>query len=68
MRLRFHDGKSLRAIADELELEPAYVHHQFAKARRDFKRALERVLRERLPGATVPEIEEECQRILEHFR
>jgi RNA polymerase sigma-70 factor (ECF subfamily) len=47
LRLRFHDGLSIRDIAAELQLDPAFVHHQYAKARRDFRKALGRVLERR---------------------
>ena len=64
LRLRFEEGKPIREIAAELELEPPYVHHQFAKAKHDFHRALLRVLRSRRPDALDTELEEECRRLI----
>ena len=57
LRLRFHDGLPIRDIAAELELDPSYVHHQYAKARRDFRRALHGVLERRASGSDRAQIE-----------
>jgi RNA polymerase sigma-70 factor (ECF subfamily) len=64
LRLRFEAGKSMRDIAKVLELDPAYVHHQFAKAKQDFHRALLRVLKTRRPGADDVELERECRELI----
>lgn len=68
LRLRFESGKPIREIAAELELEPSYVHHQFAKAKHDFHRALVRVLRSRKPDADDEDLEAECRRLIELLR
>jgi RNA polymerase sigma factor (sigma-70 family) len=68
LRLRFEDGKPVRDIAAELELEPAYVHHQFAKAKHDFHRALLRVLRSRRPGVEDEQLEDECRQLISLLR
>jgi RNA polymerase sigma-70 factor (ECF subfamily) len=44
LRLRFEEGQPIRAIAAAWECDPAWLHHEFAAARRDFKRTLGRIL------------------------
>jgi hypothetical protein len=40
------------------------VHHQLAKAKQDFHRALLSVLRARRPGASEVELEAECRQLI----
>jgi RNA polymerase sigma-70 factor (ECF subfamily) len=40
LRLRFEEGKPIRDIAGQWQVDPAWLHHEFARARRDFKRSL----------------------------
>lgn len=40
LRLRFQDGLPIRDIARVLDLETAHAHHEYARARAEFKRAL----------------------------
>jgi RNA polymerase sigma-70 factor (ECF subfamily) len=68
LRLRFHEGLPIREIAERLELEPDYVHHQFAKARRDYREALLTVLRGRFPKATAEELDAQCTQLMELLR
>lgn len=68
LRLRFVDGLCIRNIAARWQLEPRYVHHQYAKARRDFRSALLRVLKQRLPHASDGELEEQCRQLTDLLR
>lgn len=40
LRLRFEEGRPIRMIASDWGCEADWLHHEFARARRDFKRAL----------------------------
>ena len=40
LRLRFEEGLPIRDIAVRWQCDPAALHHEFARARRDFKQAL----------------------------
>jgi RNA polymerase sigma-70 factor (ECF subfamily) len=42
--MRFEDGLPIRDIAERWQCDPAWLHHEFARARRDFKRALGQAL------------------------
>jgi DNA-directed RNA polymerase specialized sigma24 family protein len=44
LRLRFDEGLPIRDIAVRWSRDPAWVHHEFARARRDFKKALGQAL------------------------
>ncbi|MCA8953946.1 MAG: sigma-70 family RNA polymerase sigma factor [Planctomycetes bacterium] len=67
LRLRFHDGRSIGEIAAQLQQDAAYLHHQYAKARRDFRSALRRVLRRRSGGdaGRIEELTEQLMELLE---
>lgn len=54
---RFRDGLPIREIAARLSVDPDHLHHQYAKARWDFERALRSVLRRRHPDASEERIE-----------
>jgi RNA polymerase sigma factor (sigma-70 family) len=61
--LRFHDGLPIREIAARLQADAAVLHHEYAKARQEFKSALADVVAFHHPGA--PEtIEQECANLL----
>ena len=64
LRLRFQDNLPIRDIAARWELDPAFVHHQFAKARRDFRRALMRVLERHDPEASSEALDERCEQLM----
>jgi RNA polymerase sigma-70 factor (ECF subfamily) len=63
LRLRFHDGLPIRAIAARWQIEAATLHHDYAKARQEFKTALAEVVGFHHPG-TPAEIERECVNLL----
>src|SRR5262245_16123202 len=62
LRLRFHDGLPIRDIAARWGVDPAHLHHEFARARKEFKAALMAEVAFHVPG-TAEEIERECARI-----
>jgi RNA polymerase sigma-70 factor (ECF subfamily) len=63
LRLRFHDGLPIRAIAQRWQVDAATLHHEYAKARQEFKAALAEVVAFHHPGTTT-EIECECANLL----
>jgi RNA polymerase sigma-70 factor (ECF subfamily) len=66
LRLRFEEALPIREIARLWDADPAVVHHEYAKARREFRRALAAVVREHHLGDDA-EVEAECGRLLAHF-
>jgi RNA polymerase sigma-70 factor (ECF subfamily) len=62
LRLRFQQGMPIREIARGWQIDAAEVHHEYAKARQEFKEALLEVMAFHHPG-TPAEIEEECARL-----
>jgi len=64
LHLRFGEGMPIRDIARLWEAEPAHVHHEYAKARKEFKTALLEVTAFHHPGSQ-EEVELECARLLE---
>ncbi len=63
LRLRFHEGLPIREIADLWGRDPAELHHEYAKARREFKDALLEVVASYHPGSPA-EAERECAELL----
>jgi RNA polymerase sigma factor (sigma-70 family) len=63
LRLRFHDGLPIRTIAARWQIEAATLHHEYAKARQEFKAALAEVVAFHHPGPPA-EIEKECANLL----
>ena len=65
LRLRFRDGLPIRDIAARWEVDPAALHTAYARARREFRRALREVV-----GRLHPEgdVDAECARLVENFR
>lgn len=63
LRLRFHDGLPIRAIAERWSVEAAPLHREYAKARQEFKAALAEVVAFHHPGSPA-EIERECANLL----
>jgi RNA polymerase sigma-70 factor (ECF subfamily) len=63
LRLRFHDGLPIRDIAARWQVDPAVLHHEYAKARQEFKAALLAVVAFH-HGATPAEVEQECADLL----
>ena len=66
LELRFGEGLPIREIAARWEVEAARLHHQFAQAREEFRRALMDVVRD-LNGGGAEAVEVECRRLLGHF-
>lgn len=51
LRLRFSDGLPIREIAKRWDEDPARLHHEYAKAREEFKKALRQEVAYHDPGA-----------------
>lgn len=68
LRLHFEEGMAIPEIAALWGLTPAHLHHQYAKARQDFLRALLAVLRHRFPDAPQEEIEVLARQLVELLR
>jgi RNA polymerase sigma-70 factor (ECF subfamily) len=64
LRLRFRDGRPIRDIAELWGVETAWLHHQYATARDEFRRALLDVVREEVGAERA---DRECARLVEHF-
>jgi RNA polymerase sigma-70 factor (ECF subfamily) len=64
LRLRFQEDQPIRAIAGQWRMDPAYVHHQYAKARREFHEMLVLTVAQHFPGSS-EEVEKECERLLD---
>jgi RNA polymerase sigma factor (sigma-70 family) len=62
LRLRFADGMPIRDIATRWGVDPAWLHHEYAVAREEFREALLDVAREEYGK---DEVEAECARLLE---
>jgi RNA polymerase sigma-70 factor (ECF subfamily) len=63
LRLRFEEGLPIRTIAARWSVDAKGVHHQYARARKEFKAALFDVLVEQ--GVARDEVDSECSRLLE---
>lgn len=50
LQLRFHDGLPIRTIAERWQQDAARLHHEYARARRDFELCLREVISEHHPG------------------
>jgi RNA polymerase sigma-70 factor (ECF subfamily) len=61
LRLRFEDDQPIRDIAARWGLEAAHVHHEYARARREFREVLVEIVAEQDPRSAP---EEECARLL----
>lgn len=49
LKLRFQEGLSIREISARWQIDPVRVHHDYARARTEFKQALATVLRSQNP-------------------
>lgn len=66
LRLRFEQGLPIREIARRWGCEAAWLHHQYAAAREEFREALhETVAREH--SGTPAEVDRECERLVSLF-
>ncbi len=63
LRLRFEEGKPVRDVAEQLAKDAAWVHRQYAEARKEFFEALKEVVTYHLPGKPA-DVEEECRLLL----
>lgn len=68
LRLRFNDGLPIREIAKRWGVERDHLHHEYARARRDYQKALAEVVAYHHPEATPAEVQRECRRLAEPFR
>src|SRR5262249_15873550 len=59
LRLRFHEGLPIREIARRWQSDPAVLHHEYARARQEFKEAPRQVLAFHQPGPE-GEVEKGC--------
>ncbi len=50
LRLRFHEGRPIREIARRWQADPAWLHHEYAQARSEFRAALLEVIAFHQPG------------------
>ena len=63
LRLRFHEGMTIREIARLWGLDAAPLHHEYARARQEFRSALRDVIAFHHPGS--PEnVDSECAELL----
>lgn len=51
LRLRFNDGVPIREIASRWNTDPAVLHHEYARARKDYRDALRTVLKSYHPDS-----------------
>ncbi|MHC4550756.1 MAG: RNA polymerase sigma factor [Planctomycetota bacterium] len=65
LRLRFNDDLPIREVARLWQVDPARLHHEYAKARDEFRDALLEVVAFHNPGATRGEVEREGSRLLD---
>jgi RNA polymerase sigma-70 factor (ECF subfamily) len=63
LRLRFHEGLPIRDIADRWQVDAALLHHEYAKARQEFRAALLEVVGFHQPGSPA-EVEQQCAELL----
>ena len=68
LRARVHDGQGIAALAAQWGVAAAYLHHQFAKARRDFLRALHGVLERRFPSDSRLQQRERARQLIQLLR
>jgi RNA polymerase sigma-70 factor (ECF subfamily) len=66
LRLRFHEGLPIRDIAQRWQMDAAVLHHEYARARKEFKEALTEIVAFHHPGSPV-EIDQECDKLLSLF-
>jgi RNA polymerase sigma-70 factor (ECF subfamily) len=63
LKLRFHEGMPIREIARRWNMDATSLHHEYARARREFQSALRAVVASHHPGS--PEaVDRECAQLL----
>ena len=65
LHLRFDEGLPIREIARLWEVDPAQLHYEYAKARKEFKNALMEVLSFHHPGGPTELERESARRLLD---
>jgi len=65
LRLRFFEGLSIQEIAASWGVEAAHLHHEYARARREFHEALLAVVAFHHPESTPGEVEREALSLLQ---
>lgn len=65
LRLRIGEGLPIRAIAASWNEDPARLHREYGRARREFHEALLAVVGELNPRSTPAQVERDCRRLLE---
>jgi len=66
LALRFQEGLPIREIAIRWNVDPALLHRDYARARREFHEALTEVVGFHHPGPP-DDVEAECTRLLDFF-
>ncbi len=66
LRLRFAEDLPIREVARRWEVEAAFLHEEYRRARREFLAALREVVGENQPGSPAA-IGAECARLLDHL-
>lgn len=66
LQLRFQEGLPIREIAKRWGEDPARLHHEYAKARREFRAALVETASFHHGGGSA-DVERECARLLDLF-
>lgn len=64
VRLRFHEGMPIREIAARWEEDAARLHHEYAKAREEFRKALVEVVAFHHPNITPADATREAAELL----
>lgn len=65
LRLRFHENLPIREIADRWQVDPTWLHHQYATARQEFRTALKQVVQFHHPESTDSELNQICRDLLQ---
>lgn len=63
LRLRFHEEMPIREIAQLWGVDAPSLHHEYARARQEFRSALEQVVALHHPGA-LEDVDRECAQLL----
>ena len=66
LRLRFHEAMPIREIAQLWDVDAASLHHEYARARQEFRSALREVVSFHHPGPP-GEVDRECEHLLSLF-
>ncbi len=64
LRLRFHEGLPIREIARLWQDDPARLHREYARARKEFRAALAEVVAGHQPGSNEAAIDRHCASLL----